>query len=123
MTTLYLVKMFHRSFSKILSFAVCFLSLALSSSVLAQPFAYVTHEKSNDVWVIDTKTDEVVAKVEVGQRPRGVVISPDNSLVYIANGWARTEDERASARSTRPGRSGTRLPVGTNRGLVCEEPP
>ena len=91
MTTLCLVKIFRRSFSKVLLFAVSFLSFALSSfalssSVLAQPFAYVTHEKSNDVWVIDTKTDEVVAKVEVGQRPRGVVISPDNTLVYIANG-------------------------------------
>ena len=63
---------------------LCF--VVFSVPVLAQPFAYVTHEESNDVWVIDTHTDEVVAKVPVGDRPRGVVVSADGSRVYAANG-------------------------------------
>ena len=60
--------------------------MAFSVPAFAQPFAYVTHEESNDVWVIDTQTDEVVAKVPVGERPRGVLVSTDGTRVYVANG-------------------------------------
>ena len=34
--------------------------------------AYVTHEDSQELSVIDTRTDSVVATIPVGTRPRGV---------------------------------------------------
>lgn len=57
-----------------------------SSAAFAQPFVYVTHEKSNDVWVINARNDELHTKVPVGERPRGVVVSSDGSRIYVANG-------------------------------------
>src|SRR5204863_241905 len=55
------------------------------SPALAQPHAYVTNEKSDDLSVIDTATDHVIATVKVGQRPRGVTVAPDGKLAYVSN--------------------------------------
>jgi YVTN family beta-propeller protein len=52
----------------------------------SQPKAYVTNEKSNDISVIDTGTDKVLATVPVGERPRGIRPSPDGKHVYVALG-------------------------------------
>src|SRR5512144_1744599 len=52
----------------------------------AQPRAYVSNEKSDEVSVIDTATDRVIATVKVGQRPRGIVVAPDGKRVYVSNG-------------------------------------
>ncbi len=51
----------------------------------AAPFAYVTNEGFNNVSVIDTATNTVVAAVPVGSRPRGVAITPDGAFAYVAN--------------------------------------
>ena len=56
------------------------------SLTFAQPRAYVTNEKSDEVTVIDTDTDKVIATIKVGKRPRGVIVSPDGKFVYVANG-------------------------------------
>jgi len=46
--------------------------------------AYVTNEDSQNLSVIDTQTDSVVATLAVGTRPRGVKVSPDGRTVYVA---------------------------------------
>lgn len=46
--------------------------------------------KTGAVWVIDTRTDAVVAKVPVGVHPAHVVISPDGRLAYITNSGDNT---------------------------------
>ena len=46
--------------------------------------AYVTNEDSQELTVIDTRTDSVVATIPVGTRPRGVRISPDGKTVFVA---------------------------------------
>jgi YVTN family beta-propeller protein len=46
--------------------------------------AYVTNEDSQNLTVIDTQTDSVVATIPVGTRPRGVKVSPDGRTVYVA---------------------------------------
>src|ERR1700739_4288068 len=51
----------------------------------AQPFAYVTNFISNDVSVIDTTTNMVVARIPVGYRPQGVAVTPDGQHAYVAN--------------------------------------
>src|SRR5258708_7873149 len=45
---------------------------------------YATNETSNNVSVIDPTTNEVVATVDVGKRPRGIHVSPDRKTVYVA---------------------------------------
>lgn len=45
---------------------------------------YVTDEDGGHVVVIDASSDEVVARVPVGKRPRGVRVSPDGKRVYVA---------------------------------------
>src|SRR3954466_4469091 len=39
--------------------------------------AYVTNEDSQELSVIDTRTDSVVASIPVGTRPRGVRVARD----------------------------------------------
>jgi YVTN family beta-propeller protein len=56
------------------------------SSATSEPKAYVTNEKSNDISVIDTAMDKVVATMPVGERPRGIHLSPDGKRVYVALG-------------------------------------
>jgi YVTN family beta-propeller protein len=66
--------------------------LLLSSFVLfgcesfAQPesLIYVSNEDSNDVTVISSASNTVLATIPVGKRPRGIIVSPDGKLVYVA---------------------------------------
>ncbi|WP_225409619.1 beta-propeller fold lactonase family protein [Stigmatella hybrida] len=48
------------------------------------PRVYVSNEESNDISVIDPATDQVVATVFVGKRPRGIRLSPDGQTLYVA---------------------------------------
>jgi PQQ-dependent catabolism-associated beta-propeller protein len=48
------------------------------------PLAYVTNEQDGSITVIDTATDRVVSTFRVGARARGVRLSPDGRLVYVA---------------------------------------
>ena len=51
----------------------------------AAPFAYVPNEGSGTLSVIDTATDQVVADVSVGQKPRGTVVSADGRTAYVSD--------------------------------------
>jgi YVTN family beta-propeller protein len=44
----------------------------------------VTNEDSGDITIIDLARGEVAAKVAVGKRPRGIRVSPDQKLVFVA---------------------------------------
>src|SRR4051795_3366729 len=55
-----------------------------SDSATGGDLAYVTNEDSQNLTVIDTRTDSVVATISVGTRPRGVKVSPDGKTVYVA---------------------------------------
>jgi len=45
---------------------------------------YVSNEDSGDVSVIDTSTDNVVATIAVGKRPRGMRVDPGRGRLYVA---------------------------------------
>jgi len=47
--------------------------------------AYVTNNSSNNVSLIDTATNTVVAMVAVGTGPYGVAATPDGKHVYVAH--------------------------------------
>ncbi len=55
------------------------------AGALAQIFAYVPNANSNNVSVINTSTNTVVATVPVGSRPGAVAITPDGSFAYVVN--------------------------------------
>jgi YVTN family beta-propeller protein len=48
-------------------------------------FAYVTNDGSDNVSVIRTSDNTVVATVAVGRAPVGVAVTSDGALVYVAN--------------------------------------
>ena len=55
-------------------------------TVHAQNRAYITNFFSNDVSVINTNTDQVVATVPVGNGPGGVEVQPFIvNFAYVAN--------------------------------------
>lgn len=45
---------------------------------------FITNERSNDISVINGSTLEVEQTIEIGDRPRGIGLSPDGSELYIA---------------------------------------
>src|SRR6185369_2834892 len=45
---------------------------------------YVTNETGGDLSVIDAGNGTVVATIPLGKRPRGIVASPDRTLLYVA---------------------------------------
>jgi YVTN family beta-propeller protein len=45
---------------------------------------YVTNEQSGDLSVVDAASQTVVATIPLGKRPRGIVPSPDRTLLYVA---------------------------------------
>jgi len=58
----------------------------LSTSVWADPTyrLFVTNEKSNSVSVIDSRTGKLETTLEIGDRPRGIGLSPDQKTLYVA---------------------------------------
>ncbi|WP_111494267.1 YVTN family beta-propeller repeat protein [Marinobacter bohaiensis] len=63
------------------------LTLGLTAALLAPAaladLAYVSNEKDNTLSVIDMTSLEVVETIDVGQRPRGILMSKDRTLLYI----------------------------------------
>jgi YVTN family beta-propeller protein len=69
---------------------------APAASARPAPRLYVSNEDSNDISVIDTGRDEVVATLAVGKRPRGLRLSPGGDLLYVAvSGTPRTPPGKA----------------------------
>jgi YVTN family beta-propeller protein len=60
-------------------------SIGLPASLQAATYqVYVTNERSGDVTVINGGDFSVAATIAVGKRPRGIHVSPDGKLVYVA---------------------------------------
>ena len=62
---------------------------------------YVSNEGAGDISIIDSKTHDVVRTIIAGKRPRGLRVSPDGQLLYVATSASpRTEpgakNERAA---------------------------
>jgi len=61
------------------------LSLVSMASAHAQQFAYVAHQGSNNVSVINTAANTVGHTVTVGAQPEGIAITPDGDFAYVTN--------------------------------------
>ena len=49
---------------------------------------FVLNSGSNDISVIDLGNSKGIAHIEVGDNPRGLALSPDETLVYVNNNLA-----------------------------------
>ena len=56
--------------------------LALGAAAEARTI-YVSNEKGNSISIVDGDTLELVQEVPVGERPRGIALSPDGKFLYI----------------------------------------
>jgi YVTN family beta-propeller protein len=65
-----------------LAFAV---GCVLGSTETLRQNAYIAISGSNDVSVIDTATNKVIATIPVGAFPLGIAVTPDGRRVYVAN--------------------------------------
>ena len=54
---------------------------------------YVVCEGNDSVLAVDTRTGRVVARVKVGQKPKGLTLAPDGRTLYVANEWSDTVSE------------------------------
>lgn len=52
-------------------------------SVARAETIYVSNERDNTISIVDGNNLRLVKSVPVGQRPRGIILSPDHKLLYI----------------------------------------
>lgn len=65
--------------------ATMMMALAPLTGFASQAYQiWVSNEKSGDVTVIDGGSNQVLATVPVGKRPRGIHAGPDGKTVYVA---------------------------------------
>ncbi len=62
----------------------------ISATPVSIGYAYIANSISNDVSVVNTITNAVVATIPVGQTPTSVSVSPDGTRVYVTNQRANT---------------------------------
>ena len=58
---------------------------ALPPFLHAEPFAYVPNEGAGTVSVIDTATDQVVAELPGGSKPRGLAVGANSRWLYVSD--------------------------------------
>jgi len=60
------------------------LMTGLMSLAVQAETVFVTLEKDNALAVIDPVAGKLLKTVDIGQRPRGIALSPDNKFLYVA---------------------------------------
>src|SRR3954471_5279229 len=60
-------------------------ALLIACTAIAQPHAYVPNEKTGTISIIDTATDRVTGEIKAGEKPRGIVVSPDGKTLYVSD--------------------------------------
>ncbi len=84
-----------KSCSTLLASMIMILFLILTSSMATAdpeessssmgPYAYITNYGSNNISVIDTSNDTVIATINDGNYPEAVAVNPTGTKVYVAN--------------------------------------
>jgi YVTN family beta-propeller protein len=59
-------------------------ALANGSPARAKTEVYVSGEESGEIIVVDVDAGQVAARIPVGKRPRGIKLSRDGKLLYVA---------------------------------------
>ena len=105
-------------FFSVLLAGLILLTVTFSSYIALAQVAYVVNQGTDDVSVIDTSTNMVIATIPVGDGPVRVVFTPDGSKAYVTNNFS--DDVSVINTSTHteidvdgnPGNGITRIPVG-----------
>lgn len=63
--------------------AIALVSLTAASAGALATTVFVSNEKGNSITVINGESLEVTATVPVGNRPRGIILSPDGKFLYV----------------------------------------
>jgi YVTN family beta-propeller protein len=69
------------------TFAALLISLTAFATFAAEPAGFlvcVSNERSDDVTIIDGASQQVLATIPVGKRPRGIHASPDGKNLFVA---------------------------------------
>ena len=61
---------------------------------------YVVCEDGDSLLAVDTQTRQVVSRVTVGHKPKGLAVSPDGKTLYVSNEWSDTVSEVDAATFT-----------------------
>jgi len=94
-----------------------FLFFVINSKIYGNT-AYITNEKDNTVSVIDIKKQKVIKTVDVGQRPRGIIMTKDGKLVLIC----ASDDDRVEVREAETLKLKYYLPSGPDPELFILSP-
>jgi PQQ-dependent catabolism-associated beta-propeller protein len=62
----------------------CCVATAWARPAVAGSLIYVSLEEGGEVVALDADTGALVARIPVGKRPRGIKLSPDGKLLYVA---------------------------------------
>jgi PQQ-dependent catabolism-associated beta-propeller protein len=69
------------------SAGVAFVLVGLLGTPAAHAFiAYTSNERDNTMSVVDIDQGKVIRTVETGQRPRGILVTPDGKNILVADG-------------------------------------
>src|SRR5947208_9647303 len=96
------------------------LALLLCCSCSKEPEgarAFVSNERDGTITVINTATDKVVQTIQVGARPRGIRLSPDGKLLYVALSYpsnSRVGEDKIAAIDTESGKVVAKYDAGTD---------
>ena len=90
----------------------------ITATPVQSVFAYVANQFSNNVSVVNTKTNKVVITIPVGAHPTGVSANPDGSRVYVTN----NTDGTVSVINTVTNKVTTTIPVGGGPYGICVSP-
>jgi len=71
--------MWFRRINAVIAGIACLISTNVSFAYTV----YVSNEKDNTISVVDGESFEVIDTITVGERPRGIVLSPDGKTLYI----------------------------------------
>ncbi|MFZ1583278.1 MAG: PKD-like domain-containing protein [Saprospiraceae bacterium] len=97
-------------------------TVPITSTITVTPFtagmAYIPNYVSDNVSVINTATNAVVATIAVGNQPYGVSTSPDGSRVYVTNFGS----DNVSVTNTATNTVMANIPVGYNSFGVSTSP-
>ena len=89
-----------------------------ATPVNVSSYAYIANSLSNNVSVINTVTNTVIATIPVGSSPYGVAASPDGSKVYVSNSGSNNVSVISTATNALTGM----IPVGTSPGSLVVTP-
>lgn len=76
-----------KKFRKIFLFGLAVLPLCMAAAAQANAYTiFVSNEKDDTVSVVDGASLKLIKTIDIGHRPRGIIITPDNKTIVVCLG-------------------------------------